>query len=851
MQLPVVVSLRGVLVRARLVLLRALRRLIIGPVRRETFPGRPFHAFLEAPRVLASASRPLTLSGWIVSTRVPIARLTLKVGTAPPEPLALRARRPDVGQIFPDLPAAATCGFRRTLLVPPGSIPSGGLRLEIRAVLEDGTSRRCFAWRVRVEPPKVVASRTVDSRGDAARRRGSSSRGDLAVLPADWRSQLARALAGARGADQPPAEVECSIIIPVFERAGFTWQCLRSLLAARVSASFEVVVVDNGSGDATTEVLDAFGERIRVVRNSANEGFVVACNQGAHAARGRHLVFLNNDTEVTDGWLDHLLATVRTFDSVGAVGAKLLYPGGVLQEAGGIVYADASAANYGRYGDPDGPAFAFLREVDYCSAACLLVPTQAFAAVGGLDEAYSPGYYEDTDLCFALRERGLKVLYQPRCEVVHVEGGTAGTDLSQGAKVHQEVNRGTFARKWALVLPRQQPFPPSEPAAGADRRTGPRILFIDYQIPRPDEDSGSFRIVQVVTLLAQMGCRVAFLLPAGAPFDAYCRALGGVGVEVLEEEIALAAVASAQFDLAVLSRVEIGERYVSTFKQVVPTMPVVFDTVDLHFLREQREAELRADGALARLACVTREQELAVARAADLTLTVTEADRAHLLALDPALQVAVLPNIHPVLPPGPGLTARTSLMFIGGFAHPPNRDAALYLVAEVLPEVRRELGDVELLLVGSKPPQEVLALASPSIVVTGKVPHAAPFYDRSRVVVAPLRYGAGMKGKIGEALSHGVPVVTTTIGAEGMGLLDGETVLIGDDPRAFAVAVARVWRDAALWEKLSRQGKQHVEEHFSPARVRPLVERLHRLACVAAARSPRATANGPAVPTTG
>ena len=185
------------------------------------------------------------------------------------------------------------------------------------------------------------------------------------------------------------------------------------------------------------------------LRNERNSGFVASCNRGAEKARGKYLVFLNNDTLVKPGWLTALLDTFTEEPRAGIVGSKLLYPDGRLQEAGGIIWRDASGWNYGKFDDPGKPEYNYLREVDYCSAAALMVPKALFESVGGFDSRYAPGYYEDTDLAFKVRQAGYRVLYQPLSEVIHYEGATGGTDISTGAKKHQEINRSTFAEVWS------------------------------------------------------------------------------------------------------------------------------------------------------------------------------------------------------------------------------------------------------------------------------------------------------------------------------------------------------------------------------------------------------------------
>jgi GT2 family glycosyltransferase len=258
-----------------------------------------------------------------------------------------------------------------------------------------------------------------------------------------------------------------SIIIPTYNGKEHLTLCLASL-DETLPEPFpgEVIVVDDGSAQDTQALLKEWQvsrPHLKVVRNARNRGFLVSCNRGARAANGDILIFLNDDTMPQKGWLQALLRIFRDHPEVGAVGGRLLYPDGRLQEAGNVVFSDGSAANFGR-GDvaADAPIYNHVREVDYCSASLLATPRRLFSEVGGFDERYEPGYYEDTDYCFELRKRGYRVYYQPESVVVHTEGGTGGTDLTSGAKRFQVVNQKKFARKWKRALLEQPERPERE-----------------------------------------------------------------------------------------------------------------------------------------------------------------------------------------------------------------------------------------------------------------------------------------------------------------------------------------------------------------------------------------------------
>lgn len=254
-----------------------------------------------------------------------------------------------------------------------------------------------------------------------------------------------------------------SVVIPAYNKAEMTLGCVRAVLETVEGADVEVIVVDDGSVDDTAARIERLGRedsRVLLVQNEQNSGFIASCNNGAAAATRESLVFLNNDTVPLPGWLPPLLQLLWSRDDVGAVGGMLLFADGTLQEAGGVIFRDGSGANVGRgCVHLDHPNFSFVREVDYCSGALLATRRRDFESLGGFDTHFAPAYYEDTDYCFRLRDRGQSTLYQPRSVIVHLEGATSGTDLSGGAKRYQLINRRRFVDRWQHVL-RHRPSPP-------------------------------------------------------------------------------------------------------------------------------------------------------------------------------------------------------------------------------------------------------------------------------------------------------------------------------------------------------------------------------------------------------
>jgi glycosyltransferase involved in cell wall biosynthesis len=267
-------------------------------------------------------------------------------------------------------------------------------------------------------------------------------------------------------------------------------------------------------------------------------------------------------------------------------------------------------------------------------------------------------------------------------------------------------------------------------------------------------------------------------------------------------------------------------KHIDAVRAFAPHALCVFDTVDLHFLREERLAELEGSATAKAAARLKRSEELALIRKVDVTLVVSPTEKALLEDIAPEARVMVLSTIHELLPPGKPFAEREGLVFIGGFQHPPNADAVLWYAREILPRLRECLPGVPTYIIGSGAPASIKALAADDFVVTGYVKDLTPYFVGCRVSVSPLRYGAGVKGKVNLAMSYGLPVVATSPSVEGMYLNPGEDVLVADDPDAFAAAVAQVYRDETVWHRLAAGGLENVRTHFSRDVARSALTRL-------------------------
>ena len=612
---------------------------------------------------------------------------------------------------------------------------------------------------------------------------------------------------------------DVSIIIPARDKFPITYHCLASLILAQNKATFEVILADDQSADETTAA-EEIVENLRVLRNELNLGFVKTNNKAVKQARGRYICLLNNDTEVTSGWIDEALSMFEVMNDVGAVGCKLIYPDGSLQEAGGIVWGSGVPWNYGKNKNASHPSFNYTRDADYLSAAALFVQKTVWEEVGGFSEEFAPAYYEDTDLAFKIRDAGYRTLYCPTSEVVHFEGKSNGTSTASGIKKYQEINSSTFREKWFMDY-KNHGIEGVDPELEVDRDFNFRVLVMDADTPRRNTDAGSYAALQEMKLMMELGCKLTFVPSNFAHMGVHTKHLQKLGVETIyypfyQTTEQFLKTRGSEFDAVYITRYSVAADNFQLIEDYT-SAKVVFNNADLHFLRELREqlqsTEKDFTGPLE-----TRDKELAVIEKSDVAICYTDAERAvitsHVMRESNVMRCPWVVQPHTDVKP---FADRDGIAFLGGYAHKPNVEAVRFFCTDVMPVLTEQMPDIVFRIYGSKVPEEFKSFESNNIEVVGFVEDIDDVYQQARVFVSPLLSGAGLKGKVIDCMASGLPSVMSSVSVEGTGLVHSQSTYVAESVSEWCEYIKLLYQDEQTWQRVSENSQQVSKSLFSPA----------------------------------
>lgn len=623
----------------------------------------------------------------------------------------------------------------------------------------------------------------------------------------------------------PAASVtpDLSVVVILYNQAGLTRRTLQAL-ADQHDVSFETIIIDNGSSDQTGELL----ARVRgahIVRNQENRGFVLAANQGAALARGRHLLLLNNDAIIQQG---ALVATCRRLDAdptIGALGGRVVLMSGGLQEAGNTIFQDGSTAGIGRGSDPFSPAALTQRNADYCSGVYLAIPMPLWRMLDGFDLDYVPAYYEDTDFCLRVWQAGFRVVYAPDILVEHLEWGSAGNNEAQQ---RMQTNRQRFVDKHRDWLsrqpsPRRVSLDDDRWRNPADTPRKPRVLIIDNEVPHMARGGGLPRARLMLKALQDWPVTLFPLwwfdddwgqVYVSIPDN--IEVMMGYGIGQLEKFLESR---QGLYDVLWISRPPNLKALTPLLKRrpdLFAGMRLIYDSEALFALREIGELAIKGKPLSPRDARQRLSDELVLAEHVETVVVVSERDaqpfreRGH--------PVSILSHAIPVRRTVAGPKRRAGLVFVGAL-HPdtPNEDGLLWFAEHVLPRLRTKLPELpNIEIVGECRSVKIAALPSDTFHILGAQPDLRPHYDRARIFIAPARFAGGVPIKVIEAAAHGIPIVASAILQRQLGWLNGVEIQGAHDAEAFANAIVRLLSDEDIWRRQQAAAWARCEADYHP-----------------------------------
>lgn len=599
--------------------------------------------------------------------------------------------------------------------------------------------------------------------------------------------------------------------------------CLRAL-ADHTPQPYRVVITDSASPDGTGEWLTANLTEETVLRLPENLGFGVGGNLGVRHADTEFVCFLNADIEVTEGWLAPLLDFLDHTPEAAAVSPLLLNADGTVQEAGSLIGGDGWCR---AYDEPRETLFA--REVDYASAACLVVRRSAFHQVAGFSSEYEIAYFEDVDLALLLRRAGHQTWVLPSVAVRHARHGSSS---SARAEELMRLNHKHFLDRWGTELADRPPVVglddhPHRRWSLRDTSAPYRVLLIDDRVPQADRGRGDPRTMAVVDAwrAGDPRARVTFFAASPERAEEYAPALQARGIEVVwgvTDAAAWSREHAGLFDVVCAFRPHNFAALGKPIAEYQPQAVLVYDSEALFHRRPAQHFETALDAAERRRFAIEgvrlRKEEVEAFTWADVAVCVSEeeAQWARRIAPETLVHVACYPAKVPEAVPG--LEGRHGIVFFGGFdgqPRTPNEFAVLELADEVLPPLRERHPNLRLRVVGADPSPAVLALEGPAITVVGKVPDPAPVLGTALLHVVPMRYGAGVKIKFVDSMAAGLPFVTTPVGGEGLHLGWTARHLIGSSPAELVDLCDRLLTDKPLWTEVQHSLLDTCREHFS------------------------------------
>lgn len=613
-----------------------------------------------------------------------------------------------------------------------------------------------------------------------------------------------------------------SIIIPFYNQEHFTWNCL-NYLHKNLSDKYpyEIILIDDNSPEENDFSLI---EGVKIIKNTTNLGFLKNINKGITTAKGEYIYILNNDTEVQECFLEELFFVFENFKDVGAVGSMLLNADDTLQEAGSVFLKDFDIHQIVRNKKPYSPEVNYIYKVDYCSGCSLLFKKYKDdgTTLNLFDEIFAPAYFEETDFCFDLKyNQNKEVYYTPFSKVLHYNGVSYNGEKKpseESAKRKENlfnVNKEKFGNKWKLQIE-------SVKASNVEERiiekyNNKSIAFVIKYMPEHDKDSGSNRLKEIIKGFINEGYHVTLIVIKIYHKDPYIDFYQRLGVNVFYNKYRSK---NDFIDFIIKTNINVNliwfygpdtfkENYFK-FKNVIVNAKYIYDMVDIHHLRFLNAMEIDSKEISHKLNYEKyKEIETVFVKNADYVIPISESEKDYMKSFFNNDNLIVISNVHfPKIKEENIMhfSDRKDVVFIGS-THHPNVTAINFLYNSIMPIVWEKLPGIKVNIIGNIN-ETVKNINDERFIFHGYVSDVEHFFNNSKLMVAPLQIGAGVKGKIGQAFEYYLPVVTTSIGADGMFLVDDQNALIADEAKTFAEKIIQLYNDESVWYKLSQNSEK-------------------------------------------
>lgn len=620
----------------------------------------------------------------------------------------------------------------------------------------------------------------------------------------------------------PGGEPALSIIVVLFNQVALSYACLQSILR-NVSMPYEVIIVDNHSTDETNLLLDKI-KGATIIRNDENLHFLKANNQAMEHVKGEYLLFLNNDTEIMASTISSAIHTLKNNEQCGAVGGKIVLPDGTLQEAGSIIWNDGSCLGYGRNESPQFPEFNFKRVTDYCSAAFLLTHTQLFREHGGFDNRFEPAYYEETDYCLWLQEKGLQVIYDPGALVSHFE---FGSDISNTRKTLMQKNQLVFYEKHQQQLKKHFAFDSANflmARFAASQREKKKVLYLDDRVPHGDLGAGFPRSNTIVNMIKELGYDLT-IYPLNYPkedswetayrdINPYIEIARGHGLNGFKRFITLR---KEYFDIIWISRPHNMKAIKKHIFFLKDKCKIIYDAEAIFTDRKIMKEEISGKIIAQEKKFKWYKNEFKLSNTAHAIACVSENDALKFRRSEKK-DIFVLGHTMEINKFIPEFKERVGLLFVGNLDDDdsPNVDSVIWFVNDVFPLIRQKIPDMTLDIVGSDHSYRIQLIDKEGVFVHGKVASLSRFYNKCKIFVAPTRFAAGIPFKIHEAASFGLPIVATRLLCDQLGWHHRQELLAADiDKIDFAQKIIELYNNKDLWNALQNNAMTFIRNTMS------------------------------------